>query len=76
MDHSLIMHIDQALCNVAQLWGRVIINNFRGLGDAELETNQFEPVYIPMPSHKLIDVPIGHPLRHHCELILGRYHSY
>ena len=76
MDHSLVMHIDQAPCNVAQLWGRVIINNFKGSCAAVWETNQFEPVRIPMLSHKLVDVPIGHPLRHHCELILGHYHSY
>ena len=76
MDHSLVMQIDQAPRNVAQLWDLVIINDLRGSCDTVGETNQFEPVYIPIPSHKLVDVPIGHPLRHHCKLILCRYHSY
>jgi len=36
---------------------------------------KLEPIYILMGLHKLVDVAIRHPSRHHRELCLRHYHS-
>ena len=52
----------------------MVVNNWRGLRG--LGTDQFEPIDIRLLLHKLVDIPVVHPLRHHCELGLRHYHTH
>ena len=75
VDHSLAVHMDQTPRNVSQLPKPVIVSNRRGYKELEWITYEFKSVLARACCHKLDDVPVRHPLRHHSELIPGHPHS-
>ena len=60
--HSLVVYIDQPPRDVAQLPYHIVVNDGRGLLDLKQKTYEFEPIRIWMCLHKLVDVPVCHPL--------------
>ena len=73
MDHTLAVHIDQASRDVSQLWKSHNRQQQARTVEARTGTYKFKPVRILTCRHKLVDVPVCHPLRHHRELGLGHY---
>jgi len=74
VDHSLLMHINQAPCHVPQLQNHVTISEV-GYQKPGRKTYKIESICILVCSHELVDVPVWHPLRHHRELSLRHDHS-
>ena len=74
VDHSLIVHMDQSPCDISQLPESQIINGDRGATWVKQGTHKLKPVLVRMRHHKLVDVPVRHPLRHHNEPVISHHH--
>ena len=64
MDYPLTVHIDQAPGNTFQLW---MPRSFHSqqlvrIAGSWTKTNKFKPICLLMAFHKLVDVPVQHPL--------------
>ena len=71
--HCLAMHIYQPPGDIFEL-SRVISSATDGLS-VGIKPYKLEPIHIPMHLDELINVPIDHPFRHHCELVIAHRHS-
>ena len=72
MYHRLAVHIYQSPSDIFEL-SEEIINS--GQSVVEVEAYKFNPISIPASLDKLVDVPIFHPLRCHCEVVFTHHHS-
>ena len=74
MYHLLTVHIYQSSSNVSKL-SEETVSSVTGAIYSRTETYKPKTVRIPVGLGELIDIPIDHPLRHHCKLVVVHHHS-
>ena len=54
-----------------------MITQFSAANEKKCEqtTHQFYPIHVRVSLHKLVDIPVLHPLRHHHKPIVGHCHT-
>ena len=74
MYHHLAVHIDQPSSDVSKLLEEMI-PSVTGTVYSRAEPHKLKTVRIPVHLDELGDISIGHPFRHHHELVIAHHHS-